>query len=129
MIFSMLKVRKQSWKTLKKDSTKADLHEALLSNRPKIRFNSCRRCCSGSPVFGKGFNNIAEIVRFVGKGSPNVPGKINTLKDLRDMDPAEMNQLAVRFANTLLRYLQNRAISPNLGVVELTIALHYVFNT
>ena len=57
--------------------------------------------------------------------------KINTLKDLRDMDPAEMNQLAGEIRQYLTEVVSRTGghLASNLGVVELTIALHYVFNT
>ncbi|KPA87841.1 1-deoxy-D-xylulose-5-phosphate synthase [Pseudomonas asplenii] len=51
--------------------------------------------------------------------------------DLRRLNPSQLPQLANELRTFLLNSVANTGghLSPNLGVVELTIALHYVFNT
>jgi len=57
--------------------------------------------------------------------------KINTLKDLRSMTVCELSQLADEIRPYITDVVSKTGghLSSNLGVVELTIALHYVFNT
>ena len=57
--------------------------------------------------------------------------KINTLKDLRSMTVSELSQLADEIRPYITDVVSRTGghLSSNLGVVELTIALHYVFNT
>jgi len=57
--------------------------------------------------------------------------KINTLKDLRSMTVSELSQLADEIRPYITDVVSTTGghLSSNLGVVELTIALHYVFNT
>lgn len=57
--------------------------------------------------------------------------KINSPNDLKKLDKASLNLLTGELREVLLNYLSNHGghIGPNLGVVELSIALHYVFNS
>jgi 1-deoxy-D-xylulose-5-phosphate synthase len=57
--------------------------------------------------------------------------KINTLKDLRDLTVTELGLLADEIRPYITNVVSRTGghLSSNLGVVELTIALHYVFNT
>lgn len=57
--------------------------------------------------------------------------KINNLNDLRSMNVLELSKLAdeIRPYITAVVSKTGGHLSSNLGVVELTIALHYVFNT
>ena len=57
--------------------------------------------------------------------------KINSLKDLRAMSVSELEQLADEIRPYITDVVSRTGghLSSNLGVVELTIALHYVFNT
>lgn len=57
--------------------------------------------------------------------------KINDPADLRGLSRAELQQLANELRNYLLESVSKTGghLSSNLGTVELTIALHYVFNT
>jgi len=57
--------------------------------------------------------------------------RINTLHDLRSMDVSELSQLADEIRPYITDVVSRTGghLSSNLGVVELTIALHYVFNT
>jgi 1-deoxy-D-xylulose-5-phosphate synthase len=51
--------------------------------------------------------------------------------DLRQLDPSELPQLADELRNFLISSVSRTGghLSSNLGTVELTVALHYVFNT
>src|SRR5690606_2943289 len=57
--------------------------------------------------------------------------RIDTPADLRRLTRAELGQLAVELRDYLLQSVSRTGghLSSNLGTVELTIALHYVFNT
>jgi 1-deoxy-D-xylulose-5-phosphate synthase len=57
--------------------------------------------------------------------------KINTLKDLRDLTVSELGLLADEIRPYITNVISRTGghLSSNLGVVELTIALHYIFNT
>ncbi len=57
--------------------------------------------------------------------------KINSPKDLKELKIDELNILADEIRDILLTKLSNHGghIGPNLGMVEATIALHYVFNS
>jgi 1-deoxy-D-xylulose-5-phosphate synthase len=57
--------------------------------------------------------------------------KINNTADLRALSRPELNTLADELRNYLLESVAQTGghLSSNLGTVELTIALHYVFNT
>lgn len=57
--------------------------------------------------------------------------KINSPSDIKHLSINEMNSLSSEIRQVLLKKLSERGghIAPNLGIVELTIALHYVFNS
>ncbi|HIE01498.1 MAG TPA: 1-deoxy-D-xylulose-5-phosphate synthase [Thiotrichaceae bacterium] len=57
--------------------------------------------------------------------------KIQTPKELRDLPEYQLPKLAIELRNFLIETLSRTGghFASNLGVVELTIALHYVFNT
>ena len=56
---------------------------------------------------------------------------INSPKDLKKLSLNELEALATEIRTALLKKLSERGghIGPNLGVVELTIAMHYVFDS
>src|SRR5215510_4888964 len=56
---------------------------------------------------------------------------VNSPADLRRLSRSELNQLAVELRDFVLQSVSQTGghLSSNLGTVELTIALHYVFNT
>lgn len=58
-------------------------------------------------------------------------GRINSPDDLKGLDLAQMEQLAVEIRDMIIKTVSCTGghLAPSLGVVELTIALHYVFNT
>lgn len=57
--------------------------------------------------------------------------KINTPQDVKKLDKKELNVLAEEVRNAILNKVSKVGghIGPNLGMVETTIALHYVFNS
>ncbi len=57
--------------------------------------------------------------------------KINEPKDLKDLNNEEMKVLSKEIRDAILNRVSKIGghVGPNLGVVELTIALHYVFNS
>lgn len=57
--------------------------------------------------------------------------KVNSPADLKNMPVDEFEGLSVELRKTLLKKLSEHGghIGPNLGMVEATIALHYVFNS
>ncbi|WP_026889785.1 1-deoxy-D-xylulose-5-phosphate synthase [Clostridium beijerinckii] len=57
--------------------------------------------------------------------------KINSPEDVKKLSLAEMIQLSSEIRQVLLKKLSEHGghIGPNLGIVELTVALHYVFNS
>lgn len=57
--------------------------------------------------------------------------KINTPKDLRELSSEEMNTLASEIRELIINKVNTTGghFGPNLGVIEATIALHYVFNS
>jgi len=57
--------------------------------------------------------------------------KINSPEDVKKLSIGELNELSTEIRKTLLKKLSEHGghIGPNLGLVELTIALHYVFNS
>jgi len=57
--------------------------------------------------------------------------KINSPKDVKKLSIEEMKVLSKEIRETLLTKLSEKGghISPNLGIVELTVALHYVFDS
>jgi 1-deoxy-D-xylulose-5-phosphate synthase len=56
---------------------------------------------------------------------------INSPSQLRTLKPAQMTQLAEEIRREIVEKVAVKGghLAPNLGVVELTMALHYVFNT
>src|SRR3546814_7957840 len=65
-------------------------------------------------------------------GMPNVTLEhINTPADLRSLDRTELKEFAVQLREFVLQSVSKTGghLSSNLGTVELTIALHHVFNT
>lgn len=61
----------------------------------------------------------------------NILAQINSPEDLRKLDKKHLPQLAEEIRALIIDSVQQTGghISSNLGVVELTLALHYVFNT
>lgn len=57
--------------------------------------------------------------------------KINSPEDVKKLSVTEMRDLSSEIRQVLLKKLSEHGghIGPNLGIVELTIALHYVFNS
>ena len=57
--------------------------------------------------------------------------KINSPEDVKKLSIEELNKLSSEIRTALLRKLSEHGghIGPNLGLVELTVALHYVFNS
>ena len=57
--------------------------------------------------------------------------KINTPEDLRKLDPADLVQVSSELRQFIIDVVCNNPghFGASLGVVELTVALHYVFNT
>ena len=57
--------------------------------------------------------------------------KINSPEDVKKLSIGEMNELSTEIRQVLLKKLSEHGghIGPNLGIVELTVALHYVFNS
>ncbi len=64
-------------------------------------------------------------------GSPRLLDSINTPDDVKGLSATQLPQLAAEIREELIRVTarQGGHIGPNLGVVELTIALHRVFST
>lgn len=56
---------------------------------------------------------------------------IDSPTDLRALSPDQLDSLALELRDTIIRTVSETGghLAPSLGVVELTIALHYVFNT
>ena len=56
---------------------------------------------------------------------------INSPEDLRQLSLADLEQLAANIREEIVETVSKTGghLAPNLGVVELTLALHYVFNT
>src|SRR3954464_11168149 len=62
---------------------------------------------------------------------PGILAGIDSPKQVRTLSISELEQLAAEIRERLITVLSNNGghLGPNLGVVELTLALHYVFNT
>ncbi len=62
---------------------------------------------------------------------PRILNAINSPRDVKRLSLREMEQLAAEIREEMITVLSKTGghLGPNLGVVELTIALHYVFNT
>ena len=61
----------------------------------------------------------------------NILQSINSPKDVRQLNLNELEQLAANIREEIVETVSKTGghLAPNLGVVELTLALHYVFNT
>ena len=61
----------------------------------------------------------------------NLLSKINTPEDLRKLDPGDLAQVSSELRQFIIDVVCNNPghFGASLGVVELTVALHYVFNT
>jgi 1-deoxy-D-xylulose-5-phosphate synthase len=79
--------------------------------------NEIRMACSGK---------IAE-----GSEMASLLDSIQSAQDLRRLTPSELDSLATEIRNFLIQTLSRTGghLGPNLGVVELSIALHIAFNT
>src|SRR5512147_711082 len=57
--------------------------------------------------------------------------KISSPRDLKAMKPEELRTLAAELRETIIRTVSVNGghLASNLGVVELTLALHYVFDS
>lgn len=57
--------------------------------------------------------------------------RINEPKDLKNLNQRELNVLAGEIRNAIINKLSVKGghLASNLGVIELTVALHYVFNS
>ncbi len=64
------------------------------------------------------------------KAEPLLP-KINSPKDVQALDEQQLAQLAAEIRQYMLEVISQTGghLAPNLGVVELTLALHKLFNT
>src|SRR4051812_31184231 len=62
---------------------------------------------------------------------PGILERIDSPKQVRTLSISELEQLAAEIRARLITVLSNNGghLGPNLGVVELTIALHYVFDS
>ena len=72
-----------------------------------------------------------NYLRVEGEQLPGLLKKINSPQDLKKLTIAEMNELAKEIRQLLIESVAQCGghLAANLGVVELTIALHYVYNT
>ncbi len=61
----------------------------------------------------------------------NLLSKINSPEDLRKLDPADLTQVSAELRQFIIDEVCNNPghFGASLGVVELTVALHYIFNT
>jgi len=61
----------------------------------------------------------------------NILQSINSPEDIRQLNLNELEQLAANIREEIVETVSKTGghLAPNLGVVELTLALHYVFNT
>ncbi|GIS91669.1 MAG: hypothetical protein CM1200mP20_17100 [Pseudomonadota bacterium] len=62
---------------------------------------------------------------------PALLEKINSPADLRELEQGQLNELAEEIRSYLIESVSTTGghLAPGLGAVELTVALHYVFNT
>ena len=65
------------------------------------------------------------------KASPALLHQISSPSDLKKLSLGQMQQLAEECREAIIRTVAKNGghLAPNLGVVELTLALHYVFDT
>lgn len=70
---------------------------------------------------------IVKVLKIVN----NILESINSPKDVKALEIDQLNQLAKELREYLIRVVSNTGghLSSNLGVVELTLALHYCFNS
>lgn len=63
--------------------------------------------------------------------SQSILGRINSPTDIRKLTPPQLNLLAQEIRDLIVQTVARTGghLAPSLGVVELTIALHYVFDT
>ena len=56
---------------------------------------------------------------------------INAPEDIRDLTREELNELCVELRSYIISTITEVGghLAPTLGVIELTVALHYVYNT
>lgn len=61
----------------------------------------------------------------------NVLNKVNNPDDLKHLSLSEMNELADEMRNLIIKKVNTTGghMGPNLGIIEATIAFHYVFNS
>lgn len=61
----------------------------------------------------------------------NILDKISTVADIKKLDSEELNSLCAEIRNCILTKVSKVGghLGPNLGIIELTVALHYVFNS
>lgn len=61
----------------------------------------------------------------------NILEKVNFPQDIKQFNISELNELAKEIRNVLIKKVSTTGghFAPNLGMVEATIALHYVFNS
>lgn len=61
----------------------------------------------------------------------NILSKVNEPKDLKNLNQEELNILADEIRDVLIKKVSKTGghFGPNLGMVEATIAMHYVFNS
>ena len=61
----------------------------------------------------------------------NILNNINSLEDLKKLNTEELNLLADEMRELIIKKVDTTGghFGPNLGIVEVTIALHYVFNS
>src|SRR5690554_6866301 len=61
----------------------------------------------------------------------SILARIDAPSDLRRLDPEELERLAAEIRQFILKHVSRTGghLSPNLGVVELTLALHRVFDS
>src|SRR6266702_745055 len=62
---------------------------------------------------------------------PNLLDQIDSPADIKTLSISQLEQLAQEIRERLIHVLSKTGghLGPNLGVVELTLAMHYVFNT
>lgn len=74
---------------------------------------------------------VLSYSKLGGEGVPGILKRVDSPQDLKKLTLAEMNDLAQDIRQLLITSVAQCGghLAANLGVVELTIALHYVFNT
>jgi 1-deoxy-D-xylulose-5-phosphate synthase len=66
-----------------------------------------------------------------GAGQVSLLANIRSPRDVKDLSAEELPQLAAEIRDTLIKVVSKNGghLGPNLGVVELTIAVHRVFDS